>query len=88
MARKRLKDRTKELKPIFDKYSNKSNWKKSFTAIVNTKSEAKKLADAIVWFHGTKPKIEEIPVAVRHKEGLIWMRGKSKYRVTSKGYCY
>ena len=86
LRKKYQPDESKELKPIFNRYVNKRNWKRPFTATVNTEKEAKKLARAIEWFHASKPKIEIIPMLTKHKEGLVWMKGKSKYRVISSGY--
>ena len=86
MTTKRTSKRLGKKEKIFRKYGDKGNWKKPFSATVNTKKEAEELGDAIVFFHATKPKIEKIETFVRHKEGLVRMQGKPKYNVSSSGY--
>ena len=77
---------SKVLKPIFHKHCNKRNWKRPFSATVNTKKEADKLAEAVRWFHASEPKITRIATTVQHKQGLVSMPGKPRYKIISKGY--
>jgi len=77
-----------ELRKTFEKYQDKDDWKNNAEAIVDSEKEAIKVADSFEYFHGTKPKIEEIPTIMKHKEGLVTFQGKPKYRVYSEGYVY
>lgn len=76
----------KSLKKVFDKYCDKSNWKNKCTAIVPDKKTADKVEKAIIFFHGAKPSVREVPTYWRHKEGLVTFQGKPKYIVESEGY--
>jgi hypothetical protein len=75
----------RKIRPIFDKYKDKDNWKKPFDVVVPTKEEAYKLKEGARYYQGSEAKVEKINVPIRHKEGLVYMQGTA-YRVKSKGY--
>jgi len=75
------------LRPVFEKYANKKDWKEPIDAVVLDKREANALAKAIEFFQGVEAEISPIDVAVPVDEsGALVHVPKKAYRVTSEGY--
>lgn len=82
---KYLSSHERRIRQTFKKYQDRSSWKKPIEAIIMNKNEAYRLAEGIRWYHGVKATITKVEVPVRHKEGLVWLRGTG-YLVKSIGY--
>lgn len=76
-----------DLRQTMYKYQDKTNWKKPFTAIVNTPEEADKLATAIRFFMADEPRVElnNINSPAEIKKGNFYKKTPS-YSVTTRGY--
>jgi len=83
---RKLEMKRSVLRPVFERYVDKQDWKAPIDAVVPSRQEANLLADAIEFFHGAEAEVSEIDVAVPiHGGGLVHVP-RTAFRVVSEGY--